>query len=223
MKKISIKKLKPLLTISRIERIDKVLSKRTKGISVLLEDIYQGHNISAVLRTCDNLGIQNIYVIQDSNKINLSKGISLGSEKWVTLKIKKINQTKSAFVKKLKKEGFKLISTVPPSKKKSVSLEDFKIKRKMIIAFGNEEKGLSEEILSESDSFINIPMDGFNESYNISVSCAIIMNQIISQAKEKNKLTYLNKKEMDDLRLEWYIKSIRNSSKVIKNLMKENP
>ena len=93
----------------------------------------------------------------------------------------------------------------------------------MIIAFGNEEKGLSEEILSESDSFINIPMDGFNESYNISVSCAIIMNQLISQAKEKNKLTYLNKKEMDDLRLEWYIKSIRNSSKVIKNLMKENP
>ena len=91
----------------------------------------------------------------------------------------------------------------------------------MVIAFGNEEKGLSQEILSESDSFINIPMDGFNESYNISVSCAIIMNQIISQAKKQNKLTYLNKKEMNDLRLEWYIKSIRNSSKVIKNLMKK--
>ena len=73
----------------------------------------------------------------------------------------------------------------------------------------------------ESDSFINIPMDGFNESYNISVSCAIIMNQIISQAKKQNKLTYLNKKEMNDLRLEWYIKSIRNSSKVIKNLIKK--
>ena len=91
----------------------------------------------------------------------------------------------------------------------------------MVIAFGNEEKGLSQEILSESDSFINIPMDGFNESYNISVSCAIIMNQIISQAKKQNKLTYLNKKEMNDLRLEWYIKSIKNSSKVIKNLMKK--
>ena len=58
-------------------------------------------------------------------------------------------------------------------------------------------------------------MDGFNESYNISVSCAIIMNQIISQAKKQNKLTYLNKKELNDLRLEWYIKSIRNTSKVI--------
>ena len=94
-------------------------------------------------------------------------------------------------------------------------------KKKMVVAFGNEEKGLSQEILAESDSFINIPMDGFNESYNISVSCAIIMNQIISQAKKQNKLTYLNKKEMNDLRLEWYIKSIRNSSKVIKNLIKK--
>ena len=91
----------------------------------------------------------------------------------------------------------------------------------MVVAFCNEEKGLSQEILAESDSFINIPMDGFNESYNISVSCAIIMNQIISQAKKQNKLTYLNKKEMNDLRLEWYIKSIRNSSKVIKNLIKK--
>ena len=53
----------------------------------------------------------------------------------------------------------------------------------MIVAFGNEEKGLSKEILAESDSFIHIPMDGFNESYNISVSCAIIMNQIIFVSK----------------------------------------
>lgn len=221
MKKISIKTLAPLLTISRIERIDRVLKKRTKGISVLLEDIYQGHNISAVLRTCDNLGIQNIYIIQDSNKINLSKGISLGSEKWVTLKIKKNNQTKSDFIKGLKKEGFKLVSTVPPSKKKSIILEDFKIEKKMIIAFGNEEKGLSSEILDESESLISAPMDGFNESYNISVSCAIIMNQIISKAKKQNKLVHLNKKEMDNLKIEWYIKSIRNSSTVIKNLMKK--
>ncbi len=89
MKKISIQQLAPLLTSNRKNRIDKVLSSRTKGICVLLEDIYQGHNISAVLRTCDNLGIQNIYIIQDSNEVTLSKGISLGSEKWVTMEIKR--------------------------------------------------------------------------------------------------------------------------------------
>ena len=81
MKKISIKELAPLLTTDRKSRIDKVLSQRTKGISILLEDIYQSHNISAVLRTCDNLGIQNIYIIQDYNKVILAKGVSLGSEK----------------------------------------------------------------------------------------------------------------------------------------------
>ena len=151
MKKISIQQLAPLLTSGRKKRIDEVLSKRTKGICVLLEDIYQGHNISAVLRTCDNLGIQNIYIIQDSNKITLSKGISLGSEKWVTMEIKTKNLSKKEYIKSLKKLGFKIIATVPPSKNKSISLEKFKIKKKMIVAFGNEEKGLSKDILEESE------------------------------------------------------------------------
>ncbi|MBT3476226.1 RNA methyltransferase [bacterium] len=220
MKKISIQQLAPLLTSGRKKRIDEVLSKRTKGICVLLEDIYQGHNISAVLRTCDNLGIQNIYIIQDSNKITLSKGISLGSEKWVTMEIKTKNLSKKEYIKSLKKLGFKIIATVPPSKNKSISLEKFKIKKKMIVAFGNEEKGLSKDILEESDSLISISMDGFNESYNISVSCAIVMNQLISEAKKSNKLTYLSNNERKKLRFDWYLKSLKNSSKVIKNLAK---
>ena len=220
MKKISIQQLAPLLTSGRKKRIDEVLSKRTKGICVLLEDIYQGHNISAVLRTCDTLGIQNIYIIQDSNKITLSKGISLGSEKWVTMEIKTKNLSKKEYIKSLKKLGFKIIATVPPSKNKSISLEKFKIKKKMIVAFGNEEKGLSKDILEESDSLISISMDGFNESYNISVSCAIVMNQLISEAKKSNKLTYLSNNERKKLRFDWYLKSLKNSSKVIKNLAK---
>ena len=103
MKKISIQQLAPLLTSNRKKRIDKVLSNRTKGICVLLEDIYQGHNISAVLRTCDNLGIQNIYIIQDSNEVTLSTGISVGSEQWVTMEIKRKNIPKKDYIKSLKK------------------------------------------------------------------------------------------------------------------------
>lgn len=220
MKKISIQQLAPLLTSNRKKRIDRVLSNRTKGICVLLEDIYQGHNISAVLRTCDNLGIQNIYIIQDSNVVTLSKGISLGSEKWVTMEIKRKDIPKKDYIKSLKKLGFKIISTVPPSKNKSISLEKFKIEKKMIIAFGNEEKGLSREILEESDSLLSVSMDGFNESYNISVSCAIVMNQLISEAKRNKKLTYLSNSEKTKLKFDWYVKSLKNSSKVIKNLGK---
>jgi tRNA (guanosine-2'-O-)-methyltransferase len=217
MKKISIKELAPLLTTDRKSRIDKVLSQRTKGISILLEDIYQSHNISAVLRTCDNLGIQNIYIIQDYNKVILAKGVSLGSEKWITLKIKD-KTTSKEYIRSLKNQGFKIISTVPPTKEKSINVNSLKITKKMIIAFGNEEKGLSNDIIQESDSLVSIPMHGFNESYNISVSCAIVMNQLIIDAKKQNKLTILTEKA--DLRFDWYMKSIKHARKVVKNLAK---
>jgi tRNA (guanosine-2'-O-)-methyltransferase len=220
MKKISIKELAPLLTTDRKSRIDKVLSQRTKGISILLEDIYQSHNISAVLRTCDNLGIQNIYIIQDYNKVILAKGVSLGSEKWITLKIKDKTTSKKEYIRSLKNQGFKIISTVPPTKEKSINVNSLKITKKMIIAFGNEEKGLSDDIIKESDSLVSIPMHGFNESYNISVSCAIVMNQLIIDAKKQNKLTKLTEKEKSDLRFDWYMKSIKHASKVVKNLAK---
>ena len=220
MKKISIKELAPLLTTDRKSRIDKVLSQRTKGISILLEDIYQSHNISAVLRTCDNLGIQNIYIIQDYNKVILAKGVSLGSEKWITLKIKDKTTSKKEYIRSLKNQGFKIISTVPPTKEKSIDVNSLKITKKMIIAFGNEEKGLSKDIIEESDSLVSIPMHGFNESYNISVSCAIVMNQLIIDAKKQNKLTKLTEKEKSDLRFDWYMKSIKHASKVVKNLAK---
>ena len=220
MKKISIKELAPLLTTDRKSRIDKVLSQRTKGISILLEDIYQSHNISAVLRTCDNLGIQNIYIIQDYNKVILAKGVSLGSEKWITLKIKDKTTSKKEYIRSLKNQGFKIISTVPPTKEKSINMNSLKITKKMIVAFGNEEKGLSDDIIKESDSLVSIPMHGFNESYNISVSCAIVMNQLIIDAKKQNKLTKLTEKEKSDLRFDWYMKSIKHASKVVKNLAK---
>jgi|TARA_B110000263_G_scaffold90729_1_gene79325 tRNA (guanosine-2'-O-)-methyltransferase len=220
MKKISIKELAPLLTTDRKSRIDKVLSQRTKGISILLEDIYQSHNISAVLRTCDNLGIQNIYIIQDYNKVILAKGVSLGSEKWITLKIKDKTTSKKEYIRSLKNQGFKIISTVPPTKEKSINVNSLKITKKMIIAFGNEEKGLSNDIIQESDSLVSIPMHGFNESYNISVSCAIVMNQLIIDAKKQNKLTNLTEKEKSDLRFDWYMKSIKHARKVVRNLAK---
>lgn len=220
MKKISINQLSSFLTKKRINRIEEVLSKRLKNISILLEDIHQGHNVSAVLRTCDNFGIQNVYIIEDSNKITLSKNISLGSEKWVTLNIKKNTVKKRDYIKKLKKDGFKIISTVPPLNNRSISLEKLKITKKMIVCFGNEEKGLSKDILEESDYLISIPMEGFNESFNISVSCAITMNHILNEAKKRNKITRLNKKEIANLRYDWYLKSIKNSKKVIKNLRK---
>ncbi len=220
MKQLELDDLAKFLTEDRKKRIEDVLSNRTRAISILLEDIYQGHNISAVLRTCDNLGVQDVHIFQDVNKTPLSKGISLGSEKWISLHIKDRKMSKKVYIDNLKKEGYKIISTVSSSKKGSINLETTKFPKKIILAFGNEEKGLTKEILNNSDFFLTVPMHGFTQSYNISVCCAIVLSKIVSLLKTQNKFVPLADKDKKKLRLDWYRKSIKNSKTIIKNLTK---
>ena len=196
MNKITYKDLKKYISENRMERIDKILESRTRDICVLLENIYQPHNFNAVLRTCDNLGIQDIYCINSEKNTKAAKNVSLGAEKWITIKEKSKNETVGNFLKKIKKKGYKLIGTSPHIQGKTESITNFKAPRKFVIAFGNEEKGLSDELIRHCDKLINIPMFGFSESYNISVTCAITLSLITIKLREKKKfLNYLIKKK----------------------------
>ena len=112
------------------------------------------------------------------------------------------------------------MSTVSSSKKGSINLETTKFPKKIILAFGNEEKGLTKEILNNSDFFLTVPMYGFTQSYNISVCCAIVLSKIVSLLKTQNKFVPLADKDEKELRLDWYRKSIKNSKTIIKNLTK---
>ena len=147
MNKITYKDLKKYISENRMERIDKILESRTRDICVLLENIYQPHNFNAVLRTCDNLGIQDIYCINSEKNTKTAKNVSLGSEKWITIKEKTKSETVENFLKKIKKKGYELIGTSPHIQGKTESITNFKAPKKFVIAFGNEEKGLSNEIL----------------------------------------------------------------------------
>ena len=221
MNKITYKDLKKYISENRMERIDKILESRTRDICVLLENIYQPHNFNAVLRTCDNLGIQDIYCINSEKNTKAAKNVSLGAEKWITIKEKSKNEAVGNFLKKIKKKGYKLIGTSPHIQGKTESITNFKAPRKFVIAFGNEEKGLSDELIRHCDKLINIPMFGFSESYNISVTCAITLSLITIKLREKKKVSKLSNKEKGILKLEWYKKSIKNSHLIIKRLEKE--
>ena len=118
MNKITYKDLKKYISENRMERIDKILESRTRDICVLLENIYQPHNFNAVLRTCDNLGIQDIYCINSEKNTKAAKNVSLGAEKWITIKEKTKNETVENFLKKIKKKGYKLVGTSPLYKEK---------------------------------------------------------------------------------------------------------
>jgi tRNA (guanosine-2'-O-)-methyltransferase len=186
----------------------------------MLENIYQSHNINAVMRTCDNLGIQDIYSLK-SDKIKKSgKNVSLGAEKWLTVKTKPRNQKVNDYLSNIKRQEYKIIGTVPKNTNTTTEVSKIKFDKKIIVAFGNEEKGLSNELLKNCDEIISIPMYGFTESYNISVSCAIILSNMMFRLRETKKKIALNSTEKELLRLEWIKKSIKNVNLILKNINK---
>ncbi len=212
--------LEELVTNNRKKIIESVLNKRTRFISVMLENIYQSHNINAVMRTCDNLGIQDIYSLK-SDKIKKSgKNVSLGAEKWLTVKTKPRNQKVNDYLSNIKRQEYKIIGTVPKNTNTTTEVSKIKFDKKIIVAFGNEEKGLSNELLKNCDEVISIPMYGFTESYNISVSCAIILSNMMFRLRETKKKIALNSTEKELLRLEWIKKSIKNVNLILKNINK---
>lgn len=207
----------------RIERIEEVLAKRTKHITIVLEDIYQSQNASAVLRTCDCFGIQDVHIIENLNTYNINPDVSMGSDKWLNLTYH--NQTgnnSKACISKLRKKGYRIVATTPHTD--DVNLESFDIEKgKFALVFGSEKPGLSEEIMEEADEYLRIPMHGFTESFNISVSAAVILHHLVWKLHQSDINWQLNADQYEALKLDWIIKSLKKPELLIKSFDKLNP
>src|SRR5690554_3153212 len=165
--------LESYLTENRRQRFDKVLEERTKHFTVATEDVYQLHNTSAVIRSCDVFGIQEVHIVEERNSKRIDREIAMGSQKWVDLKR---FHTVIDCIKSLKENGYQIVATTPHENDQL--LADFDINRKSCFFFGRETEGLSKEVLEAADCFLKIPMVGFTESLNISVSAAIILQEV---------------------------------------------
>jgi tRNA (guanosine-2'-O-)-methyltransferase len=215
MSKELIKFLEQFTTDKRIIQFNKVLENRTKYITIALEDIYQSQNASAVLRTSECFGLQNIHIIENKNEYQLNPDVVQGSSKWLNL-IKFSNKENNTIeaIKKLKSQGYRIIATTPHTK--DVSLEDFNIEKgKFALFFGTEGAGLSNEMMENADEYLRIPMYGFTESFNISVSAAIILQHLVHKLRKSDIKWQLSDSEIDELKLEWLKKSIKSSSMLI--------
>lgn len=196
------------LTDERKQRIQDVLSERTEHVTVVLEDIFHAHNASAVMRTCDCFGVQNFHVIEEENKYKVSKYVVRGAENWVSLfryGDAKVNN-RSECINNLKSEGYDIVVTSPHASK---SFRELPINRKMAFCFGAEKTGISKELYEMADHEVQIPMYGFTESLNISVSAALIVSEYISQLKQSCETWQLSKDRRQQLLEEWYIKSLK--------------
>jgi len=198
------------VTENRLNRIEEVLAERTRYLTVALEDIYQSQNASAVLRSCECFGIQNIHIIENYNPYSINPMVLKGSDKW--LSIHRYNQTDdntANFVDRLKSEGYRIIAT--SLGESSTLLKDFDIERgKCAIVFGNEHQGVSKYMMEQADEYLKIPIRGFTQSLNISVSAGIIISHMIENLRNSSVGWQLTDTEKDILRAEWLQCSVKS-------------
>lgn len=202
--------LETYLTEQRKARFKQVLSERTRHFTVVTEDVYQLHNTSAVIRSCDVFGIQDLHVVEEKVSKRIDKEIAMGAQKWVSLyRYNSITDCMNT----LKNSGYQIIATTPHDN--STMLHEFDISKKSAFFFGKENEGLSDKVMKEADGFLKIPMYGFTESLNISVSAAIILQDVVSRLKQSDVNWQLKEEEIPQIELEWAKRTIKASDEII--------
>jgi len=202
--------LESYLTEKRKQRFDEVLSQRTRHFTVATEDVYQLHNTSAVMRSCEVFGIQELHVIEERNTKKIDREIALGAQKWVDLS--RFNSVTEC-ISNLKGRGYQIVATTPHHK--NCNLEDFDVTQKSCVFFGRETEGLSEEVIEQADAFINIPMVGFTESLNVSVSAAIVLQHITERLRQTNVNWQLTEEDKNQKKIDWIKKTIHSYDEIV--------
>ena len=209
--------LEGFITENRKEGFLRVLKNRTKHFTIAMEDVFQLHNTSAVMRSCEVFGIQELNVIEQKFGKSIDKEIAMGAEKWVD-----INRFSSIqdCVTNLKRKGYQIIATTPHND--SCLLHEFDITKPSALFFGTERDGLSDEVMQQADGFLKIPMVGYTESLNISVSAAIIIQDVTNRLRQSDIHWQLTDEEILDKRLDWTRKSIKDIEFIEKKFHEEN-
>ena len=216
-KKISFQQKQSLLehllsyaTQARQDLFYEKIKFRTRYLTVVLEDIYQAHNASAVLRSCDCLGIQDVHIIENGNSYEVNPDVALGSSKWLSLIWYNQQKHNTALAYgKLRADGYRIIATTPH--KNEVMLDELSIDQKTALVFGTELTGLSQDAISLADGWVKIPMVGFTESFNISVAASISLFHLSQKIRNSNLAWQLCPEEELDIMLGWVRQSVKSS------------
>ncbi len=198
--------------------LESVLAQRTRHVTVVLEDIFQSQNASAVFRTTECFGIQDVHIIENLSKYSLNKRVLRGANKWLTVQRygePGVNNTVHC-LQTLKSHGYQIMATTPSA---TLSLHEVVPDKKLAILLGNELHGLSTEAIGESDLQVKIPMYGFTESLNLSVSASICISEIIYQMKKAGVKWELDEESKNELRLHWYRKIVKNADIIEKSYL----
>ncbi|MEM6264840.1 MAG: RNA methyltransferase [Bacteroidota bacterium] len=195
--------------------IDEVLARRTRHLSIVVEDLYQPHNASATIRTADCMGLQEVHIVENRNTYSLNPDIALGASKWVDMLQYPADNQKSGTQKcleALKAKGMKIAATHLAVD--GVTPMDIPLDAPLAVVFGNEEQGVTQEVLDSADYNLRIPMFGFTQSFNISVSVAIVLSHLVTRLHASEFSWRLSLEEQNEIRLKWFRRIVKRSDTI---------
>lgn len=207
--------LRNFVTDDKNVLFDRLIENRTGYVTVVMEDLFQSHNQSAVMRTADCMGIQHVHIIENRNSYNVHSTVSQGARNWLTLhRHKEERDNTPSTIRQLRDEGYRIIATTPHTLE--VPIEELDIaKGKMAFFFGTELTGLSDTVIHEADEFVKVPMYGFTESLNVSVCAALVMYSVIRRLRASHIDWRLSEEEKTQVALQWYKHTIKASEEIL--------
>lgn len=206
-----VKALRGLLVDERIERIEAVISQRVASVVTVVESLADPHNTAAILRTCDGLGVGEVHAIETHERLMIAPRITRGCDKWMDLRR---HPSPTECVRGLKKRGYTVFAA---DMRATMPLVEIAGIERVVLAFGNEHRGVSEELRAECDGAFSVPMRGMSESYNVSVAAAMALYEVTRGRKGD-----LPEGDAEDLRARCYMASVRAPKLVIERYAEEH-
>jgi tRNA (guanosine-2'-O-)-methyltransferase len=232
--------LESMLTPERIARIDAVLAARLQSVITIVEDTYDPHNAAATIRTTEAIGLAELHVIEPGERFSAARGVTRGAHRWIELhRWQRCEDAVSA----LHARGFRVFAASPPPRggdggsprealgytERSLrslgpdakhSIDDVDVTQPIAVAFGNEHAGLSDAALAVCDGTLAVPMFGFTESFNLSVTVALAMSRIANRRRAAiGALGDLDDTRRRELRARWFALKIRGAVGVLERAL----
>lgn len=213
--------LKNFVTDEKNGLFSRTIDERTDYATVVLEDLFQSHNQSAVMRSADCFGIQDVHIIENRNTYDITSTVSQGAREWLSLyRYGERENNTQAVIDKLRGEGYRIIATTPHQG--DVLIDDLDLEKgKMAFFFGTELTGLSDVVIGQADEFVKVPMYGFTESLNVSVCAALVMYSVRQRLRVSPIDWHLSEEKRTEVLLQWYRKAIKASEEILERFNRE--
>lgn len=207
--------LKNFVTDEKNDLFERLIRCRTDYMTIVLEDLFQSHNQSAVMRSADCFGIQDVHIIENRNAYDMTSTVSQGAREWLSLhRYKESENNTQQAIDRLRSQGYRIIATMPHSD--DVLIDDLNLEKgKMAFFMGTELTGLSDLVINQADEFVKVPMYGFTESLNVSVCAAIVMYSVIQRLRKSSLDWHLSPEKQNEVLFQWYKNAIKASDEIL--------